>query len=161
MKERKQMTLCMFQDPKTGKILLGMKKRGFGAGRYNGFGGKLEPGETPEQSAKREVLEEIGVTIKDMELVGHILFSIEGDEKDPEVFIYRVMSWEGEPVESEEMAPEWFEVDKLPFDRMWQSDTHWFPLFLEGKRFIGRTLFNSKHEILNYLYQEGDSSVTM
>jgi 8-oxo-dGTP pyrophosphatase MutT (NUDIX family) len=41
---------------KNGRLLLGLKKTGFGSGYYNGFGGKVEPGETIAQAAHREVV---------------------------------------------------------------------------------------------------------
>jgi hypothetical protein len=44
MQKRKILTLLLIQ--KANQVLLGMKKRGFGAGRYNGFGGKVEANES-------------------------------------------------------------------------------------------------------------------
>ncbi|XP_037783471.1 7,8-dihydro-8-oxoguanine triphosphatase-like [Penaeus monodon] len=55
---RKLLTLMFIREGE--KILLGYKKRGFGQGRWNGFGGKVEAGETPEQAAIRETKEEAG-----------------------------------------------------------------------------------------------------
>ena len=61
---KKLLTLCIiYQYP---KVLLGMKKRGFGAGRFNGFGGKVENGESIEEAAKREVVEEVGLNVKSL-----------------------------------------------------------------------------------------------
>lgn len=62
---RKILTLCMVM--KDGKLLLGMKKRGFGMGRWNGFGGKVEAGESIEEAAKREVFEESGLVARSVE----------------------------------------------------------------------------------------------
>ena len=50
---------------KENKILLGYKKRGFGKDKWNGLGGKVDPGETIEGSAVRETKEEIGIDNKD------------------------------------------------------------------------------------------------
>jgi 8-oxo-dGTP pyrophosphatase MutT (NUDIX family) len=58
----KILTLCLTKED--GMILLGMKKRGFGEGRWNGFGGKVEEGETIVEAAIREMKEESGLTVK-------------------------------------------------------------------------------------------------
>jgi len=135
----------IYQSP---KILLGMKKRGFGAGRWNGFGGKLKEGETIEEALKRETKEEAGVEINNFDKVGIIEFEFKGDPDILEVHIFRVSDFGGEPAESEEMRPQWFNQDKLPFDSMWPDDRHWFPLLLSGKKFRGRFLFGKNDVIL-------------
>ena len=55
-------TLMFIIDEPRGRVLLIRKKRGLGAGKINGPGGKLDPGETPEQCAVRETQEELHVT---------------------------------------------------------------------------------------------------
>lgn len=132
---RKRFTLCMIhQHP---RVLLGMKKRGWGEGRWNGFGGKVQEGETLEEAARREVYEEIGVNVKDLEKRGTITFTYQDGSDDVEAHIFHCAKFEGEVTESEEMRPEWFVTDALPLEAMWPADTHWLPLFLAGKRFEG------------------------
>ncbi|MBU4142483.1 8-oxo-dGTP diphosphatase [Patescibacteria group bacterium] len=125
-----------------------MKKRGFGAGRWNGFGGKLNEGETIEEGLKRETKEEVGVEINDFNKVGIIEFEFKGNPEILEVHIFRASDFSGEPAESEEMKPQWFNQDELPFDSMWPDDIHWFPFFLSGKKFRGRFLFGKNDVIL-------------
>ena len=60
----KRYTLIFVHDKANARLLLGMKRRGFGAGRYNGFGGKVEASETPQQGAERELFEEAGITAR-------------------------------------------------------------------------------------------------
>lgn len=145
---KKILTLCLVhQHP---KILLGMKKRGFGAGRWNGFGGKLNPGETVEQAALREFKEEADIEVRNIEKVGLIDFSFEGNPEILEVHIFRAGEFSGEPKESEEMKPQWFDTAEIPFDKMWPDDKHWFPLFLAGKKFTGKFLFGKGDTILEY-----------
>lgn len=144
----KLLTLCLIC--KDSNILLGMKKRGFGAGMWNGFGGKLKEGETIPEAAKREVLEESGVEVKSLEKRGILQFEFENNPEILEVHVFGASDFSGEPAESEEMAPQWFDAKNLPFDKMWPDDRHWMPLFLAGKNFTGRFLFNQSNEILNF-----------
>ena len=137
---KKQLTLCM--PIKEDKVLLGMKKRGFGVGRWNGFGGKIEPGETIEEGAMREVKEEVGIESGVLEKRGILEFSFRNDEKILEVHIFKLTDFTGEPVETEEMKPEWFSVEKIPFSQMWSDDEYWLPLFLQDKLFKGAFLFD-------------------
>lgn len=137
---RKILTLCViYQRP---RVLLGMKKKGFGAGRWNGFGGKVEEGESIEEAAVREVREEAGIEVSSIRKAGIIEFTFENDPKVLEVHIFKCGSFMGEPTESEEMRPQWFHIDEIPFKEMWSDDIYWFPLFLKGKRFKGRFRFD-------------------
>lgn len=151
-KSKKILTLCIVhQHP---RILLGMKKRGFGMGRWNGFGGKLAEGETIEDAARREIVEEAGIIPKGLEKRGIIEFEFEGTPGILEVHIFHIDSFEGEPNESEEMKPQWFHIDDIPFHDMWPDDIHWMPLFLEGRRFRGRFLFGESDKILEKELEE-------
>lgn len=125
-----------------------MKKRGFGKGRWNGFGGKVESGESIEEGARREIREEAGIAVGDLEKVGIIDFEFEGDPTLLEVHIYRGETILGTPTESEEMMPKWFHADSIPYADMWPDDIYWFPLFLERKKFRGRFLFGKTDAIL-------------
>lgn len=144
---RKILTLCLIV--KEEKILLGMKKRGFGAGRWNGFGGKVEEGETIEAAAKRETLEECGLTLTRMEEVGIHEFEFVHDRGTIlEVHVFRGDEWQGEPRETEEMKPQWFTTDGIPYDEMWPDDIHWIPVFLAGKKFRTKFLFGENDTVL-------------
>ena len=145
-KKRLVTTLCIIhQHP---KILLGMKKRGFGAGRWNGFGGKVMNGENIEDSLRREVKEETGVELDYIKKVGFLEFEFKGNPEIIEVHVFKSSNFLGEPTESEEMKPKWFHVDEIPFKEMWPDDLHWMPLFLKGDKFKGRFLFGESDVIL-------------
>ena len=141
------------QEP---SLLLAMKKRRFGVGRYNGFGGGVEEAETIEEGAIRETLEEGGITVSNIGYMGRILFKfLDSDEQDHEVHIYRATTYEGEPTETEEMKPKWFHQDDIPYHEMWPADIHWIPLFLEGKKFLGEIHFREK-EVAYHQVNETD-----
>jgi mutator protein MutT len=140
----KHMTLLFLLREDKKEVLLAMKKRGFGEGKWNGVGGKIEEGETPEQAVIREAQEEIGVGIEEKDLVhrGHIFFSFAGpDEVKLRVRIYTTTVWEGTPAESEEMSPKWFPFSTVPYDDMWVDDPHWLPELLSGKNVNGEFHF--------------------
>lgn len=153
--ERKLLTLCLIL--KNDRVLLGMKKRGFGAGRWNGFGGKVEAGEAIEAAAKRETEEECGVIITEMEKVGIHEFEF-ADKRGEilEVHVFRVDAWQGEPEETEEMRPQWFTIDAVPYDEMWPDDIRWLPVFLAGKKFRTKFLFGEGDAVLENNVQEVD-----
>lgn len=140
-------TLALFIHAHERKILLAMKKRGFGEGKWNGYGGKLLPGETPEDGAIREIQEESGITVEKKKLnhLGTIDFHfLDAPDWDQRGIIYRIDEWEGEPVETEEMSPRWFSFDDIPYGEMWIDDFHWFPHLLVGEKFTAMFEFEEK-----------------
>lgn len=149
---KKVLTLCIIHEP--GRVLLGLKKRGFGMGRWNGFGGKVQEGETIEEAARREVMEEAGIAVMALEKRGVINFVSTGDPTALEVHVFSAREWSGEPRESEEMKPQWFSKDKIPFHAMWLDDPYWFPLFFAGKRFRAAFAFENLSTILSSYIQE-------
>ncbi len=122
------------------EICLGLKKRGFGVNKYNGFGGKVgdKPefkDETVEKSAEREGQEEFGITIKSLQKVGEICFNFPQNEGWGQiVHVFLCTNWEGNPQESEEMKPVWFKISDIPYGQMWDDDKYWLPKVLNGKK---------------------------
>lgn len=115
-------------------ICLAMKKRGFGVNYWNGVGGKMEINDkTIKETAKREALEEIGVCVKNLNKVAELTFFFPHNRKwDQIVHVYFTETWDYEPMESEEMKPEWFLPSELPFENMWADDIYWLPEVLKG-----------------------------
>lgn len=129
-----QASLCFILDGD--RVLLIRKKRGVGAGKINGPGGKVEAGETMIDSAVRETREEIGVTPLELELRGELFFDFVGSHQvHCGVFIARAFA--GDPAETNEAVPMWRAIDAMPYDEMWEDDRTWFPLLLAGKYFRG------------------------
>ena len=152
MMPRLETVSIVYQPP---RILLGMKRERFGRGKYNGFGGGIEPGETPEETAIRETLEESDILLIDPLLYGKILFEFESDEQDHLVYFFKATKYGGVPKETAEMVPEWFNVNEIPYDKMWPDDKYWLPLLLEGKEFRGNFVFGDKG-ISRYFLKELD-----
>ena len=152
---KKVLTLVVVHDHE--RILLGLKKRGFGEGRWNGFGGKVERGETIAQAAARELREEAGIEAVNLKPRGILTFSFEKDYTDLlEINIFTTSQYTGEPVETEEMKPQWFEHHEIPYQEMWADDPHWLPLVLSGKDVKGHIHFDAPDTqvILNNLIEE-------
>lgn len=130
-------------------ILLAQKKRGFGLGRYNGVGGKVKPGETIEEAAKRETQEEIGVKVDKIIKVAELSFYFPHQpDWNQMVHTYFVEEWAGEPTESEEMNPKWFAAASLPFAQMWPDDIFWVPDVISGKLLRARFTFGEGDAVL-------------
>ncbi len=124
-------TVCFPVDRAEQRILLGLKKRGAGVGRYNGFGGKIECGESPVVAAARELWEESSLTTSTTQLLpmGHVYFPY----VQQRMHIFVVDKWAGLPRESDEMIPQWFPLAALPHDQMWPTDRDWLPHVLAGR----------------------------
>ncbi len=148
-------TLCFLLTEKT--ILLAMKKRGFGAGKVNGLGGKVKEGETVSVAVKREVLEEVGVHVQKLQRVAVLDFYF-SDQSDwnQRVFVFIAHKWKGDPVESEEMKPAWYDLTEIPYDNMWIDDQYWLPKVLAGQKVKAAFLLDSggkelEHEVFQDL----------
>lgn len=112
------------------------KKRGLGAGKINGPGGRLEPGETPLRAAIRETEEEVGVTPLNLSERGELHFQFT-DGLALHCVVFLAEGCLGEASESEEAIPYWMSPSAIPYHDMWADDIHWLPGVLEGRRFQG------------------------
>lgn len=127
-----------------GQVLLGRKRHGMGDGKWNGFGGKIEAGETMRECAARELREECGLTVRPeaLELAADLYFEQPSDRTWSHAgIVYFARAWEGEPRTSDEMEPRWFALDELPYDEMWEADKIWLPMILAGKKIRGTVYF--------------------
>lgn len=148
-------TIVFCRRPK--HVLLGMKKRGFGTGKWNGCGGKVKKKETPQTAAVREAKEEFGLIIKkdDLEQVGLIWFYFE-NKLVFRCHVFSTRKWRGLPKESDEMKPRWFLDSLIPYKRkMWVADGKWIPLVLADKKIEAIVRFDKKGEkVLEFSYKE-------
>ncbi|KKR44391.1 MAG: NUDIX hydrolase [Microgenomates group bacterium GW2011_GWC1_41_20] len=134
---------------KENQILLAMKRRGFGVNLWNGVGGKITDGESVENAAKREANEEIGINLLSINKVATLNFYF-SDKPDwnQQVVVYLSDSWNGTPKESEEMSPKWFDINEIPYDKMWDDDIHWLPDVLKGINIEADFLFNEEQKMI-------------
>ncbi len=141
MSEVRQLTLSYLITEHT--ICLALKKRGSGEGNWNGYGGKLEEGEDVLKAAVREIEEESEVVVEknDLEKIAIIEFIFETGEH-LEVHTFFARKWEGEPKETEEMKPRWFQFKNIPYDLMWDDDQHWLSRAIVGEKLRGKVWFS-------------------
>lgn len=123
-----------------GQVLLIRKRRGHGAGKINGPGGKPEPGESPVECVLRETREEVGVRARNPRLAGVFRF-VDTREPDWLGYIFTADEFQGTPRATAEAIPRWYATDALPWDEMWDDDRHWLPRVLAGERLRGDFLF--------------------
>lgn len=149
-------TLSLLFLRRDNEVLLAMKKRGFGEGRWNGVGGKVEAGESLEQAMIRETEEEIGVTPTVFEKVGDIRFDeyFKGVPTLMHVHVFTAAAWTGQPIESEEMAPKWFAASDIPYEDMWSDDPFWLPQVLEGKKVSADFKLDATDTIISHTVTE-------
>ncbi|MBN1326310.1 8-oxo-dGTP diphosphatase [Candidatus Falkowbacteria bacterium] len=142
--------LCYLLNDKN-QVLLIMKKRGFGVGKWNGPGGKIKQNETPEQAAIREVEEETGYKPSNLLNLGFIEFIWPHKEENNQVcHIFITKNFAGELKESDECLPQWWNIDKIPLEKMWPDDIYWLRDALAGKETKYRFFFDENNEYLKH-----------
>ena len=139
-----------------GQVLLIEKLRGSGMGKINGPGGKIDPGETPEQCVVRECQEELHITPLNPVKMGELWFAM-SDIPDIHCHVFMSTEFEGEPTSTEEAIPRWTDLDKIPYDQMWEDDQHWLPEMLAGRKFLGKFIFEGERIQWREMTWETDS----
>ncbi len=133
--------LCFIRN--RNRLLLIHKKRGLGAGKINGPGGRIDPGESAGQAAVRETEEEVGLTPLGLRQAGELSFQFT-DGYSLHCTVFAAGGCRGEPVETEEALPFWCPVERIPFEQMWADDRLWFPCLLGGTYFRGWFVFDGE-----------------
>lgn len=134
---------------KDNKILLAMKKRWFWKWKYNWPWWKVEKWETIYQAMIREAFEELKIKITDQELIWQINFYFKDHpEWNLEWYIFYVNNFEWDPQETEEMKPYWFDLDKIPYDKMWEDDKIWLPKAIKKEKFKYNFYFDENQKLV-------------
>jgi 8-oxo-dGTP diphosphatase len=118
------------------------KKNDYHEGKWNGLGGKFDPGETPEECAVREIKEESGLNVKSIIMKGFITFPLFDGKDDWYVFIFTTNDFTGTMIDSPEGKLEWIANDKLLELNLWEGDTIFIPWLFQDKFFSAK--FNYK-----------------
>ena len=146
------LVLVLKERPKAA-VLLGYKKTGFGQGKFTGFGGKVEIGETILSAAARELAEETGLQVPHEHLNPAAILAFRFPYKpgwSQEVHVFTTNYNGQEPVESDEIVPQWFPYEKIPYNSMWADVRHWLPRILGGERFQATFHFNADNNTLSW-----------
>ena len=148
---RERATLCfLIRD---GKILLIRKKRGLGAGKINGPGGRIEPGEELHECAVRETSEEVGLTPLDVQNRGELHFQF-ADGYSLHCTVFVANEYTGELIETDEALPIWTSLESIPYEEMWADDIHWLPGVVSGGTFRGYFHFDGEKMLSKHLVWE-------
>ena len=131
-----------------GQILLIRKKRGLGAGKINGPGGKIDPGETPVECVVREAQEELGITALDPVEIGVLHFQFT-DGLAIQCHVFRATECTGEATETDEAIPLWTPLDAIPIEEMWEDDRYWIDHLIESRKFRGYFEFDGEVMLSN------------
>lgn len=150
-------TLCYVQDKKTNSTLMlhrVKKENDYHRGKWNGLGGKFEPGESPEECAVREVKEESGLNAKSIKMKGFITFPIFDGIEDWYVFLFVIDDYDGELIDSNEGNLEWIPNEELININLWEGDKYFIPWLFEDKFFSAKFIYENErfveHEVNFY-----------
>jgi 8-oxo-dGTP pyrophosphatase MutT (NUDIX family) len=146
-----RLTLCLVYDTK--RISLGLIKRGFGVGKYNGYRGEPENGEALIVAADRETFEEANARAINLKPRGKLDLRYLHNGKAMEVHLFSASGFDREPKETEEMKPKWFEISQIPFEMMLVDDRFWLPHILAGRNIKGDFTFHDDDRIKGYLIE--------
>ncbi len=148
-------TLCYLkQNNKTLMLHRVKKENDMHEGKWNGLGGKFEPGETPEECVIREIEEESGLKIINPTLHGWISFPAFDDIKDWFVFIFSSTEFSGELIDSDEGNLEWIEDEKISSLNLWEGDKIFMDWTNKNKFFSAKFIYKNKklksHSVIFY-----------
>ncbi len=147
--ELPKLTLCFLL--RDNQVLLGRKKRGTGIGKWLGAGGKVEPGETVKRATIRETQEEFCITPHKITHIAKLgfYFPYQKNKKDLDqhVYAYLCTDWQGQAQETDEMKPQWFDLDQIPYDDMWPDSIHWLSDALNGQKMDAHFIYDQDYQI--------------
>lgn len=124
-------------------------------GKWNGLGGKLEPGETPEECARREIREESGIEVDELTLKGILTFPAFANEEDWYAFVFVARSTSEKLIDSPEGNLSWVKRDRLNDLNLWEGDRIFLPWLFQEGCFSGKFVYQDgrliDHSVVHYL----------
>lgn len=146
-------TLCYIRKNNQTLMLHRVKKKNdMHKGKWNGLGGKLEDGETPEECAIREIKEEAGLDAKNPQLKGILTFPAFDGFETWYVFLFLITEFSGELIESTEGNLEWIDNDKLFDLHLWEGDKI-FMQWLNQEGFYSAKFMYDNGRLVDYTYE--------
>ena len=143
-------TLCYITDGEKTLMLHRVKKENdMHEGKWNGLGGKLEEGESPEECVIREVYEESGLKIKSPKLKGIITFPKFDEIDDWLVFVYTANDFKGNTIDSDEGVLEWIGNSKLLDLNLWEGDKVYMKWLDKDELFSAKFIYR-KRKLVDY-----------
>ncbi len=148
-------TLCYVrQAGKTLMVYRNKKPNDMHMGKWNGLGGKLEPGESPEECAVREIFEESGLHVATLTLKGFLTFPSFSNDEDWYAYVYLISDFNGNLIDSPEGELRWIEDGELLNLNLWDGDRIFLPLLDSPGIFSGKFVYKDgkliEHEIFSY-----------
>lgn len=134
-------TLCYVTDKNQTETLMihrVKKQNDYHEGKWNGLGGKFDPGESPEECAIREIEEECGLKVKSLTMKGFITFPLFDGKEDWYVFLFTTNEFEGTLIDSPEGHLEWIPNEKLTEINLWEGDKIFIPWLFEDRFFSAK-----------------------
>ena len=139
-------TLCYVMNKQNNTTLMiyrNKKKDDYHKGKWNGLGGKFNPGETPEECAVREIREESGLIVKSVIMKGFITFPLFDGKDDWYVFIFITDDFVGTLIDSPEGKLEWIANDQVLELNLWKGDRIFIPWIFQKKFFSAKFLYEN------------------
>jgi 8-oxo-dGTP diphosphatase len=148
-------TLCYLRrDGQTLMVHRVKKANDIHQGKWNGLGGKLDPGETPEECAIREIFEESGLKVRNPQLKGFLTFPHFAHDEDWYAFVFIAEDFEGELIDSPEGDLRWIDNAELPGLNLWEGDRVFLPWLDRRGFFSGKFVYQDgkliSHEVVFY-----------
>lgn len=150
-------TLCYVIDKANNSTLMiyrNKKQNDYHEGKWNGLGGKFEPGESPEECALREIEEESGLKVTEIAMKGFITFPQFDGIDDWYVFVFTAHKFTGELIDSPEGRLEWIPNDKLTEINLWDGDKIFIPWLFKEQFFSAKFNYRNgafvSHEVSFY-----------
>jgi 8-oxo-dGTP diphosphatase len=119
------------------------KENDYHKGKWNGLGGKFEPGESPEECAIREIEEESGLIIKNIKMKGFITFPLFDGKEDWYVFLFTADDFDGKLIDSNEGKLDWIPNNKLTDINLWEGDKYFIPWLFKEKFFSAKFIYEN------------------
>ena len=141
-------TLCYITDKKRNSTLMLhriKKENDYHQGKWNGLGGKLNEGESPEECAMREIKEESGLTVANPLLKGFLTFPHFDGVDDWYVFVFTFNEFEGSLIDSPEGKLEWIPNNQLTSLNLWEGIKFFLSGFLRKKSSVLNSIMKTEN----------------